>query len=273
MARIRTIKPEFFTNDDVCALSPLARLLFIGCWCEADREGRLEWRPQTLKRKYLPEDDCDADRVASELVDLGLIVLYGQGLAVVKGFKKHQVINLREAQSKLPEPPAITCNAHALPEIAPGKGKEGKGKEQPNGCLPAERGKATRKSAIPPDWKPTAELIEYAKAQGCADPTDTFERFRLHHASKGTLHKDWTLAAQYWCRNESRFSPKATPRRAEIGMPASHNDASQWRARVLGWSPGRFWNRGDWGPEPGEQGCRAPAPILDEWRAARGGNA
>ncbi len=29
MARIRTIKPEFFTSEDVVALSPLARLLFI----------------------------------------------------------------------------------------------------------------------------------------------------------------------------------------------------------------------------------------------------
>jgi len=130
MARIRTIKPEFFTSDDVCALSPMARLLFIGCWCEADREGRLEWRPRTLKRKYLPEDDCDADAICNELVSRGLIVLYGQGFAYVTGFAKHQVINLREAQSKLPEPPVTACNAHALPASAPGKGKEGKGKEE-----------------------------------------------------------------------------------------------------------------------------------------------
>ena len=41
MARIRTIKPEFFTSDDICALSPRARLLYVGLWCEADREGRL----------------------------------------------------------------------------------------------------------------------------------------------------------------------------------------------------------------------------------------
>ena len=45
MARIRTIKPEFFTSEDIVALSPLARLLFIALWCEADREGRLVWKP------------------------------------------------------------------------------------------------------------------------------------------------------------------------------------------------------------------------------------
>ena len=159
MARIRTIKPEFFTSDDICALSALARLLFIGTWCEADREGRLPWRPRELKRKYLPEDDCDAEAVAGELVDKGLIVLYGQGLAVVTGFKKHQIINLREAQSKLPEPPETACNAHALPAIAPGKGREGKGKEG--------KGRERRSSNLPPSYRPFQFGLRFsAKARG-----------------------------------------------------------------------------------------------------------
>lgn len=64
MARIRTIKPDFFTSEDIMALSPLARLLYIGTWLEADREGRLTWKPSTLKVRYLPSDACDvkADR-------------------------------------------------------------------------------------------------------------------------------------------------------------------------------------------------------------------
>lgn len=44
MARIRTIKPEFFTSEDIVSLSPLARLFYVSLWCEADREGRLDWR-------------------------------------------------------------------------------------------------------------------------------------------------------------------------------------------------------------------------------------
>lgn len=269
MARIRTIKPEFFTSDDVCALSPLARLMFIGCWCEADREGRFEWRPRTLKRKYLPEDDCDADAICDELVSRGLIVVYDQGLAYVTGFTKHQVINLREAQSKLPEPPAITCNARALPAITPGKGKEGKGKEeQPNGCLPAESGKAKRKARLPEDFEATPERLEYARAQGCADPADTFTRFKLHHQSKGTLALDWEKGWQYWCRNESNFRRQQAGKFARTeGLPTSRDDDSQWRARTRGWRPGRFWNRGDWGPDPTEPGCRAPASVLSEWRS------
>lgn len=104
MARIRTIKPAFFTSEDIMALSPLARLLYIGTWLEADRDGRLTWKPNTLKVRYLPGDQCDIDQVSKELLERGLIVLYGDGLAHIPTFLDHQVVNPRELKSKLPDP-------------------------------------------------------------------------------------------------------------------------------------------------------------------------
>lgn len=109
MARIRTIKPEFFTSEDVVALSPLARLLYIATWLEADREGRLAWKPATLKMRYFPADACDMAAIAGELVAQGLAVPYGDGLAYLPGFVKHQVINNRENPSKLPAPVIDAC--------------------------------------------------------------------------------------------------------------------------------------------------------------------
>lgn len=108
MARIRTIKPEFFTSEDIVSLTPLARILYIGLWCEADREGRLNWKPRTLKMKYLPADDADILELCDELVNLNLVLPYevdGRQFAVLSTFKKHQSINIREAQSVIPEPP------------------------------------------------------------------------------------------------------------------------------------------------------------------------
>lgn len=105
MARIRTIKPEFFTSEDIVSLTPLARLFYVSLWCEADREGRLEWKPRTLKMRYLPGDDCDVVSLGKELIDLGLVVLYevdGKQYAEIPTFKKHQVINNRESASALP---------------------------------------------------------------------------------------------------------------------------------------------------------------------------
>lgn len=74
----------------------------------------------------------------------------------------------------------------------------------------AKAPKATRKTKLPADWKPSEEQLAYATEQGCSDPADTAERFRLHHQSKGTLGQDWNLGFQYWCRNEKTFR-KATP--------------------------------------------------------------
>jgi len=104
MARIRTIKPEFFTSEDIVELNPLARLLYIALWCEADKEGRLSWKPKTFKMRYLPADDCDIEAVCLALVDKKLIVLYGDGLAFIPSFKSHQHINPREKDSELPDP-------------------------------------------------------------------------------------------------------------------------------------------------------------------------
>jgi uncharacterized protein YdaU (DUF1376 family) len=46
----------------------------------------------------------------------------------------------------------------------------------------------------------------------------------------------------------------------------SREDDVQWNARLRGWRPGKFWNRGDWGPDPTEPGCRAPASVLTHWQ-------
>lgn len=141
MARIRTIKPEFFTSEDVVALSPLARLLYIALWCEADREGRLAWKPRTFKMRYLPADSCDVDALCEELVLAGLVHLYGEGFAHIPAFSRHQHINPREAASVLPCPlgPARVDHASTTRDARvvtresvvtdAQVGKEGKGKE------------------------------------------------------------------------------------------------------------------------------------------------
>jgi hypothetical protein len=106
MARIRTIKPEFFTSEDIVSLTPFARLLYIALWCEADRDGRLVWRPRTFKMRYLPADQIDIEALCKELIKIGMIQLYGDGLAFIPSFLDHQHINPRESQSKLPKPDA-----------------------------------------------------------------------------------------------------------------------------------------------------------------------
>jgi hypothetical protein len=135
VARIRTIKPEFFTSEDIVGLTPFCRLLYIALWCESDREGRLEWKPRTFKIRYLPADDCDINTLCQELIDAGLVRLYGDGFALIPQFGKHQHINPREAESILPDPDASTTREarvnHASTRDSDAQGgRERKGKEE-----------------------------------------------------------------------------------------------------------------------------------------------
>jgi hypothetical protein len=133
MARIRTIKPEFFTSEDIVSMTPLARLFYVSLWCEADREGRMEWKPVTFKMRYLPGDQCDVNALAQELFERGLVVLYmvdGKQYAEIPTFTEHQVINNREASSTHPARDKDAKRTRAPRVKAEGKGKEGKeGKE------------------------------------------------------------------------------------------------------------------------------------------------
>lgn len=147
MARIRTVKPELFKHEDLFDAEqetglPL-RLSFIGLFTCCDREGRFKWRPRTLKLGVLPHDDIDFSRVLDALWTRGFIVKYeadGEEYGCIPTFSVHQVVNNREAVSKIPEPDETSIIsapstraarvADALPTPAKGKGKEGKGREQ-----------------------------------------------------------------------------------------------------------------------------------------------
>ncbi len=103
----RSISRDFFSNAYIAELSPLARLLYIATWLEADREGRLVWHPKTLRLRYLPLDACDINVLANELVKGGFVLPYvanGEQLAFIPDFARLQVINNKERQSQLPPP-------------------------------------------------------------------------------------------------------------------------------------------------------------------------
>lgn len=106
MARARNIKPAFFKNEELAECSPLARLLFIYLWTEADKEGRLEDRPKQIKAYGLPYDDCDAEKLLQELHMRNFIKRYeggGKRVIWIVNFKKHQNPHPKENPSELAE--------------------------------------------------------------------------------------------------------------------------------------------------------------------------
>ena len=76
MARSRNIKPSFFMNEDIIELPYEARLLFIGLWTLADREGRLENRPKKIKMSLFPADDINVAEQLENISKFVFIELY-----------------------------------------------------------------------------------------------------------------------------------------------------------------------------------------------------
>jgi len=146
VARIRTIKPEFFRHEELFAAEketglPL-RVAYAGLWTAADREGRFRWAPKQLKLDCLPYDDVDFSRVLDALTTRGFIVRYaseGREFGAIPSWRDHQVINNREMASTIPEPTEIITPLTRAPRVddacptplvqvqGEGKGKEGKG--------------------------------------------------------------------------------------------------------------------------------------------------
>jgi hypothetical protein len=144
MARIRTIKPEFWTDEKVVSLSPLARLLFIGMWNFVDDYGRSEFSPIRLKMQILPADAVEIGGLLGEIVEAGLITIYSVGdkrFFEVRGFTKHQKVDHRSA-SKIPPPQPPPPNSPEPSRKTPLEGiKEGiKEEENNNTALKGKNG-------------------------------------------------------------------------------------------------------------------------------------
>lgn len=108
MARARNIKPGFFLNDKLAECDISTRLLFIGLWCIADREGRLKDRPKRIKAEVFPYDDIDVEPLLGQLQENGFIIRYSvdeHEYIQVVNFNKHQNPHVKEAESTLPPCP------------------------------------------------------------------------------------------------------------------------------------------------------------------------
>ena len=111
MARARNIKPGFFRNADLVELSVEARLLFVGLWTIADREGRLEDRPKQIKMEIYPADSFDINSLLSELASTDMLLRYevgGKRYLQIVNFTRHQNPHKDERQSTIPPPDGLS---------------------------------------------------------------------------------------------------------------------------------------------------------------------
>ena len=234
MARSRNIKPGFFENAELAELSLYARLLFIGLWTLADREGRLEDRPKQIRFKLMPYDDFDPNATLQQLHDAGFIVRYqvdGECYIQVSNFLKHQTPHCKEKESIIPAPDMHqTCTVLAPPDSL-----------IPDSLIPD--------SLIPDSLIPTATSTESVRTDSDEQPTQESAVVvkkmplsvcrDLYRKYFGTIHENQPIVTVL--QDICRLYPPERIEEAFMAGPAAG-------AKSLNWVKKRLENNGETRP-------------------------
>lgn len=231
MARYRTIKPEFWTSEQVMECSPITRLMFIGMWNFADDTGRLPLSPKTIKAQIFPGDDITVEIIRGmidELSSNGLVNVYrieDKEYLQVTGWH-HQKID-KPQKPKYPAPLAENENGatNVRRMVAPERKKEEKGKKE-------EDADASRSAP------------ELSNELPLSDEADYFRRFKkICGPTSGGLAKKLLVA-----------KGNVIPLALSIALQAStKGDPKEYIGRIIH------------GREKDEQGAMARPGYGDDW--------
>jgi len=89
MPKIRGVKPDYWTDEDIVDLTIPARLLFIGLWNYACDNGHLQDKSKQIKMRLLPADDVNVAELLRELEEKGQIKRRS-GWITIPNLTKHQ---------------------------------------------------------------------------------------------------------------------------------------------------------------------------------------
>lgn len=221
MARIRSIKPEFWVSEQIAECSTNARLTFVGMWNFCDDQGVHPAKPKTLKAELYPMDDLTAGDVEAwvrELIEVGLVREFqapddGEIYWHVTGWDRHQKID--RPSYKHPAPPSQdsastrradsskarrTCladdstNARRAPP--PGVERSGEDRSGEEVSSPKAHTPTTKKAKtlIPADFSVSQRVKDWAARQGFNDLDAHLESFKDKCAAKGYRNVDWDAA-------------------------------------------------------------------------------
>jgi len=139
MARIRTVKPEFWTSEQVAECSTTTRLLFIGMWNFCDDGGNHPASLKQLKMQIFPSDDisvADIGVMVNELITNELIDKYeanGKQYWHVLGWHHQKIDKPNYKHPKYstttsqPFDDHSTTTSQPFPPVRESKGMEGNG--------------------------------------------------------------------------------------------------------------------------------------------------
>jgi hypothetical protein len=210
MARIRSIKPEFWVSEQIADCSPNARLTFVGMWTFSDDNGVHPAKPKTLKAELYPMDDVTSTSVAgwvNELINVGLVIPFehaGTSYWHITGWGKHQKIDRpsykypappESSNSPTPQQPLDEDSSNARRAPPPGVDRIGvdrKGVEIASS--PKARSTPAKKAAkttIPLDFSVSERVRVWAAKNGHLHLDRHLEHFKSKAIAKAYSYADW----------------------------------------------------------------------------------
>ena len=178
MARIRTIKPDFWTDEKLTECSISARLLFIGTWNFADDNGNLDRSAKQIKARVFPLEQLDCEPLLQELIAQGLLIEYSHDERLylhIQGFNKHQLIN----RPSKPTCPLFDDSLRTHGVLITEGRKEGKVRKE------------VEATEIPDDFDISDKVKLWAKQNNKKNLKKRLDYFKFACKSKGYKKTDW----------------------------------------------------------------------------------
>lgn len=213
MARIRTIKPSFFRDEELQELEinnpgKNVMLVFAGLWCHSDAQGIFEWKPKTLALDILPFLEFEIKETLQLLLDAKFITHYsveGRNYGCVRTFLQHQRITGKEREEgkKFPLPSqgnnGETTGKHPVAqEKERNTGKERSVEKNPVVSQPQK--KHTFKNS---PYFEKVVFIEALKKNSEKFPAGIDPNHYHKRASAGNyLYSDWLAAVATWANED-----------------------------------------------------------------------
>jgi len=260
VARIRSIKPEFFTSEVVASLPISARLTFIGLWTHVDDNGVTVDNPKLITAALWPLEDDPREalaRVSGDLANLstaGLIARYqvsGRRYLFVVGWDEHQRVS-HPSKPRYPRPDKLPTSENTdqgqasgeppenlqrapeslVPEQGAGSREQGarnREEEAPQAAPPATKKRGTR---LPDDFTVTDDMRAWfnTNCPGINGQRET-EKFRNYfQAAPGQkgVKVDWPATWRNWMLNAAeRGTGPATARTTGANRHTDHGRPNQ----------------------------------------------
>lgn len=201
MARIRTVKPEFWQHPKVTRVSRDARLLFLGLLNEADDAGKMRYASKRLAGVLFGDDEdvtaTEVDAWVDELEDALLVQRYEVEDApylIVPGFTEHQKIN-RPTESKLPDPSWIVRDDSLKDQGA-----------MDDGTREGEASQGRRATRIPEEFDVTPDMVEWVEREcpsvNWRHHSQRFVNYWKAASGRNAVKLDWVRTWQNWMMKE-----------------------------------------------------------------------